>query len=88
MRKLLLLLPLLAFLGCNSQQEEKLSPVLTIEGANHRIAQTIVSNTKAKNQQILVLDSLQSTTAQDAEDGVTYLSVMERNLSVLKQALA
>ena len=32
MRKLLLLLPLLAFLGCNSQQEEKLSPVLTIEG--------------------------------------------------------
>ena len=67
-----------------------LPPILseTIEGGDHRIAETIVKNTKDKNQQILTLDSLQSTTATAAKNGATYLSAMEQNLTVLKQALA
>ena len=44
-------------------------------------------STKKKTQQILTMDSMQSTTAKDAANGATYLSVMERNLSVLKEAL-
>ena len=65
----------------------KLPVVLTIEGQQHKIAQTVVQNTREKNQAILSMDSMQGTTAADAAGGVTYLSVMERNLLTLQQAL-
>ena len=67
--------------------EWKLPCVLTIEGAQHKIAETIVQNTTTKNQKVLTMDSMQSTTTQDVKNGTTYLSVMEKNLSVLKEAL-
>ena len=60
---------------------------MTIEGADHSIAETIIANTSDKDQQILTLDSMQSTTAKDVENGVSYLSIMENNLEVLKEAL-
>ena len=59
----------------------------TIEGAQHKIAETVVRNTTAKNQRVLTMDSMQSTTSKDVKNGTTYLSVMEKNLSVLKEAL-
>ena len=65
----------------------KLPCVLTIEGKQHKIAETIVQNTAEKNQKILTMDSMQSTTSRDVAAGVTYLSVMEKNLTVLKEAL-
>ena len=34
------------------------------------------------------MDSMQGTTGEDVGNGATYLSVMEANLEVLKQALA
>jgi len=46
-----------------------------------------VENTAEKNQKILTMDSMQSTTSEDVANGTTYLSVMEQNLSVLKEAL-
>lgn len=61
--------------------------VLTIEGTQHKIAETIVQNTAQKNQQVLTMDSMQAVTANDAASGVSYLSIMEKNLSVLKKAL-
>ena len=91
-----------AFAGCSAESEASfetisflakkvdelgLPCVLTIEGKDHRIAETIVENTAAKNQKILTMDSMQSTTSEDAANGVTYLSVMEQNLPVLKEAL-
>ena len=91
-----------AFAGCSAETEASfetisflagkvdelgLPCVLTIEGAQHKIAETIVQNTTKKNQSILTLDSMQSTTSTDVENGTTYLSVMESNLDVLKQAL-
>ena len=91
-----------AFVGCSAETEASfetitflagkmdelnLPCVLTIEGAQHRIAQTIVENTTAKNQEVLTMDSMQSTTSKDVANGTTYLSIMEQNLSVLKQAL-
>ena len=48
---------------------------------------SLVENTAAKNQKVLTMDSMQSTTAQDVKDGKSYLSVMEENLSVLQKAL-
>ena len=91
-----------AFAGCSAETEAsfetisflakkvdelKLPCVLTIEGAQHKIAETIVENTSAKNQKVLTMDSMQSTTSKGVANGTTYLSVMEQNLSVLKEAL-
>ena len=91
-----------AFVGCSAETEAgfetisflakrvdelKLPCVLTIEGAQHKIAETVVRNTTAKNQRVLTMDSMQSTTSKDVKNGTTYLSVMEKNISVLKEAL-
>ncbi len=67
--------------------ELELPAVLTIEGSDQKIAETIVQSTNAKNQQILTLDSMQSVTSQDVLDGANYLAIMRANLSVLAQAL-
>ena len=64
-----------------------LNCVLAIEGKDHSIAETIVQNTASKDQKVLTLDSMQSTTAADIRNGASYLSVMEKNLEVLKDAL-
>ena len=69
------------------EDELGLPCVLTIEGKNHKIAETIVENTAEKNQKMLTMDSMQSTTSEDVANGTTYLSVMEQNLGVLKEAL-
>lgn len=92
-----------AFSGCSAETEasfetvaflaEKVDAlslpcVLTTETATHNIARTVVDNTTAKNQQILVLNSMQSVTADDVAAGASYLSIMEQNLEALKAALA
>ena len=64
-----------------------LDKVLVIEKSDQKIARTIVENTSAKNQEILVLDSLQSVTSKDIENGESYLGIMQENLEVLKQAI-
>jgi len=67
--------------------ELNLNTVFTIENSDQKIAKTIIENTAAKDAQILTLDSLQSTTMDDVNAGVTYLSVMEGNLDILSQGL-
>lgn len=91
-----------AFTGCSAETEasfetiaflaEKLDElelpaVLVIESSDQKLAQTIIDNTKTKDQKILVMDSLQSVDRTDLENGVSYLSIMEENLEVLKEAL-
>ncbi len=71
----------------NKLDELSLPAVMTIEGANHRIAETIVQTAQKKDVQILAMDSMQMTTKKDVSEGVTYLSVMEKNLEVLEEAL-
>ena len=71
----------------NKTDELNLSAVMVTESADRSLAETIISNTTAKNQQILVLDAIQSVSFDDIKSGTTYLSVMENNLSVLKEAL-
>ncbi len=61
--------------------------VFTIEGSDGKLAKTIVENSKDKSRGILVLNSLQSVTDKNVEEGLSYLSVMEENLEQLKQAL-
>ena len=50
-------------------------------------ARRLYVSQSAISQQIMKLDSMQSVTAADIRDGASYLSIMEKNLSVLKQAL-
>ena len=91
-----------AFSGCSAETEAsfqtivflaqkvdelKLPAVLTIEGTNHRIAETIISTTTTKNQKLLTMNSMQGATLRDVQAGVTYLSIMQDNLEVLKTAL-
>ena len=71
----------------NKVDELELPFVMKIEGSNTRLTETVISGSQAKNAQILELNSIQSVTAQQVSDGVTYLGVMEKNLEVLKQAL-
>lgn len=91
-----------AFVGCSAETEASfetitflsgkidelgMKSILVIENSDKKIAETIKQNTSAKNQNILVLHSLQSVTKADAENDFTYLKAMQDNLEVLKQAL-
>ena len=71
----------------NKVDELNLKSVMVTESSDKSIAKTIISNTANKNQQILVLDAMQSVTTNDVKNGTTYLSIMESNLNVLKEAL-
>ena len=91
-----------AFSGCSAETEASfqtivflaqkmdelgLPAVLTIEGTSRKIAETVIRTTAEKNQKILTLDSMQSVTAADMQAGASYLSIMEKNLEVLREAL-
>ena len=91
-----------AFVGCSAESEASfetvtflskkvdelsLPVILTIEGNDKKIAETIISNTQSKDQTVLTMDSMQSTTSKDVANGVTYIQVMSGNLEVLKKAL-
>ncbi len=91
-----------AFNGCSAETEASfetvvflaqkvdelgLSAVLCIETSDQKLAATVIENTTEKNQQILVLHSMQAVTEEDLAAGVTYLSLAEENLAVLEEAL-
>ncbi len=88
-----------AFSGCSAETEasfdtlamlvqttkDKALPyILMIEGSDSAVAQSVSAQTGAE---IRVLNSCQSVSADDIKNGVTYLSVMESNLDVLKEVL-
>ena len=71
----------------NKVDELNLNNVIVTESSDQSIAKTIISNTRYKNQRILVMDAMQSLTSDDVSGGTTYLSIMEGNLNTLKEAL-
>ncbi len=92
-----------AFAGCSAETEASfetisflaskvdelgLRCVMTLEGTDHKLAQTIVQTTESKDQQLLSMDSMQNITAEDVNNGASYLDIMRSNLEVLKTALA
>lgn len=91
-----------AFSGCSAETEASfetvsflaqkvdelgLKTVLTIEGSDGSIARTIINNTKTQDQTVLSLNSMQGITEKDVQNGESYLSVMENNLTALEKAL-
>jgi zinc transport system substrate-binding protein len=94
--------PYAAFSGCSAETEAsfktiaflakkvdelKLNNIMVTESSDKSIARAVKNATKARNQNILVLNALQSTTLEDVKNGATYLSMMESNLNVLREAL-
>lgn len=92
-----------AFTGCSAETEasfetikflvEKVNElnlkyVCIIDGSTDDIAKTIINNTNSKDQQIFVLNSMQTTTLENYNEGQTYYSIMQSNLEVLKTALS
>ena len=91
-----------AFVGCSAETEASfetmvflankvdelgLKVIYKIENSNHRIAESVKENTKNKDQQILIMDSIQSASTKEYQEGRNYLSIMEQNLVVLKEGL-
>ena len=91
-----------AFKGCSAESEASfktvkyladkvdelnLSVIYKLESSDGRIAETIKSNTTNKNQQILVMDSIQSASTNEYKNGRNYLSIMEQNLEALKEGI-
>ena len=66
--------------------ELDLQTILVIENSNTNIAETVIASTEEKNQQVKILNSMQSVTSVDVENGASYLSIMQENLEVLKEA--
>ena len=90
-----------AFVGCSAETEASFDTVMklakkidelgvsylfAIEGTSHELAETIARETASGEKTVFVLDSMQSVTDADM-DSVSYLSVMEKNLNVLREAL-
>ncbi len=88
-----------AFAGCSAETEASfdtvvflagkvdelgLNAVITIDSGDQAIAKTIIENTSSKDQEILVMDSMQSTKTSDNR---SYVEIMESNLVVLEKAL-
>jgi len=87
-----------AFTGCSAESEAsfktlvfladkldslQLNRLLTIDGSDQKIAKAVIDTAKTKDVTILTLNSMQSAMGESD----TYLSVMESNLGVLKEAL-
>ena len=91
-----------AFAGCSAESEAsfktikylsdkinelKLKHVMKIESSNGKLANSIIENSGAKDVDVLSLNSIQSISREDMKNGVSYISLMEGNLEVLKKAL-
>lgn len=91
-----------AFSGCSADSEASFETVvflsdklrengtgalIILESSTKDLADAIISNSGCEGVEILVMDSMQSITARDIDVGVTYLSIMEKNLAVISTAL-
>lgn len=91
-----------AFAGCSSETEASfetvaflagkvdelgLEKIIVVEGVAHKIAETVISATANQNQTILSVNAMETITSADIANGVTYISVMQENLEVFKDAL-
>ena len=92
-----------AFVGCSAESEASfetvaflagkmdslaLPAIFTIDGSNGKIARAILdASKKSKETPVLTLNSMQSVTDAQMQAGADYLSIMRKNLEVLKKAI-
>ena len=87
-----------AFPGCSAETEASFETVIFLakkadengdcifitETSNGDIAKAVNRNTAKRNKKILTLDSMQSVNKKDIKNGLTYISVMQKNLETLE----
>ncbi len=91
-----------AFSGCSTETDASFETIaflvdkleasgvgslLVIDGSDGKLARTVIENSSANGVEVRTLNSMQSVTAEDMANGITYLSVMKENLEVLREAL-
>ncbi len=91
-----------AFVGCSSETEAsfetvkflsnkldelKLSSVVVVDGSTQNVAKTIIESSVNKDQNIVILDSIQAVSMDRIKTGDTYLNIMESNYNVLAEIL-
>lgn len=91
-----------AFSGCSAEAEVSFETIISlaniinelnikkvfiIDGSDGEIANTVINSTETKDQTILRINSLQSMTKKEINEGNNYLSVMKQNLIILSEAL-
>lgn len=91
-----------AFPGCTTESEasfetiaflsdklknEPISSVVIIEGSSDDLARTIIENSGKKDCRVITLNSIETIGEEEIAEGVTYISLMENNLSLISQAL-
>lgn len=91
-----------AFSGCSAESEASfetitylagkidelgLNAVIKTESSDGELAKAIINASENKDAKILTMNSMQSVTASAVAEGADYLTIMESNLSVLRQAL-
>ena len=68
----------------NAVNKLSLSAIIVTEGGNKELADNIVAETGCKK---VVLNSMQSITRTEIQNGASYLDIMTENLAALRQAL-
>ncbi len=91
-----------AFSGCSAETEAsfetvkfladkltglKLPAIMTIDGSDKKIAETVRETSDNKTAEIYSLNSMQSMRKSNVDKGDDYITAMEYNLDVLKKAL-
>ncbi len=91
-----------AFEGCSSESnasfqtiiflsemvdKNNINTIIVTETGTNDVANSVIEASTSKNQDILVLNSMQSISLEDIESGSNYLNIMQQNLDVLAQAL-
>ena len=91
-----------AFEGCSAESEagfetvlalaqaldeRELDSLMILEGSDDKLARTVIENSSRKNCKIIVLNSMQSVSRADIDNGQTYLKIMESNYHALEGAL-
>lgn len=70
---------------CNFVRSENIPVVLYIEFSNQKLADTVCEATKAEKR---LFHSCHNLTKEELQNGETYVSLMKKNLAVLKEALS
>ena len=91
-----------AFVGCSAESEASFETVtflagkvkesgvkniVVLEGSDGKIADTVIKTSGAEGVGTVTLNSMQSVTAADIENGADYISIMTDNLENLKTIL-
>ena len=61
--------------------------IAVTENTSGKTAQAVINNTGNKNQQSVIIDSMQSVSLKDIENGATYIGIMKQNFEAMKKLL-